>query len=602
MEQVKTAGVMVKETVVQATGTVVQATNAVVSVVTDEENQKMVINGVKEVGTTVVKTGETVVTTIADPEKRDALVQGVVKVTNDVSTQVKNEVKMAREDEEYAAKLAGRAIGAGFVAKNALENAAVEAGVRVAAVIDDNLTDEHKAKLEQLALQGKELAKRAAPLAVEAGAHIMEGVEYAKRKQEEAWERVYANMNDEQKQQLAAANESYLLKKEKLKLNLLDVADGAVDRVLQKAKMQACKAATSDPDMFEFVKQGVEAVINDIWKDVAVQVKKELTAAVLEKDDEDQQLEEKNALQQQGCISPRSWILYHYLPYDKSAFGKFRDPAYLFLFVLTLIPVYCIRLALFVGLFVLLWSRGAADEGQIIDFVLNFKGMQFLTGGIILGLVGAARYYVCVLYGTCIEGAPGVSEGMIFSLVEFFGTVLLVWIAIFSLRFTEKHGKLKFKIQQQQQTSSNASATTIDEELGQVNCCGCTEYASRGGRLRSLLRLDIYGFLLSCVFFVGLCMLNGGFQATLDQPWRLQSNIYWARVMYGLLSVPFFVFIIPGVSDLLMHHDQTGFNQTGKCVRFQLRKKQQQLQDADNSQQQVPLISSGSHYVTISSQ
>jgi hypothetical protein len=79
--------------------------------------------------------------------------------------------------------LSRRAIGAGFVLKSAVGNAVTAVGMRVASVINDDLRDEHKAKIEKLAMK--------VPLVVESGAHVLGGLEDAKQKQEDVWQTEY---------------------------------------------------------------------------------------------------------------------------------------------------------------------------------------------------------------------------------------------------------------------------------------------------------------------------------------------------------------------------------------------------------------------------
>lgn len=77
-------------------------------------------------------------------------------------------------------------------------------------------------------------------------------------------------------------------------------------------------------------------------------------------------------------------------------------------------------------------TQKGADEFQLLAFILRFKGMQFLTGGVINGLMGATQYYTCVAERTCADRGPGggrkssATMEMYLELAEFALTVVLV--------------------------------------------------------------------------------------------------------------------------------------------------------------------------------
>merc|ERR550525_545102 len=51
----------------------------------------------------------------------------------------------------------------------------------------------------------------------------------------------------------------------------------------------------------------------------------------------------------------------------------------------------------------------------------------------------------------------------------------------------------------------------------------------------------------------------------------LRVSLYFARIVYGLLCAPFTIFLVPGVSNLLLHVNPTGYNRQGYCVPYMLR-------------------------------
>jgi len=50
--------------------------------------------------------------------------------------------------------------------------------------------------------------------------------------------------------------------------------------------------------------------------------------------------------------------------------------------------------------------------------------------------------------------------------------------------------------------------------------------------------------------------------------WSGHTAIFWARIMYSMLAMPFTLFQLPGLSGILTHTTPTGYNKYGFCVNF----------------------------------
>ena len=48
---------------------------------------------------------------------------------------------------------------------------------------------------------------------------------------------------------------------------------------------------------------------------------------------------------------------------------------------------------------------------------------------------------------------------------------------------------------------------------------------------------------------------------------QFRAVLYWTRVIYGLLSLPFVVFTLPFMFQALTHSRPTGYDAQGNCVR-----------------------------------
>jgi len=82
-----------------------------------------------------------------------------------------------------------------------------------------------------------------------------------------------------------------------------------------------------------------------------------------------------------------------------------------------------------------------------------------------------------------------------------------------------------------------------------------------GGHLRNLLIYDVCAIGVSFLAFVLACLVTGTADA-----WRVQTNLFFARIVWGLLSLPFFLLTLPVFGKLLTHAEPTGFNESGDCV------------------------------------
>ena len=85
----------------------------------------------------------------------------------------------------------------------------------------------------------------------------------------------------------------------------------------------------------------------------------------------------------------RAAVLYALYPYDKSVWAKLRSPLFLLLTLLKCVPVAGASQIAFAALLCVI---DRTDEAQLVQFVLGFKGFQFVTTGILPGLVGVVLY------------------------------------------------------------------------------------------------------------------------------------------------------------------------------------------------------------------
>ena len=82
----------------------------------------------------------------------------------------------------------------------------------------------------------------------------------------------------------------------------------------------------------------------------------------------------------------------------------------------------------------------------------------------------------------------------------------------------------------------------------------------------------------ACVF-VSLKWHGFGTPRFKEEEWQFRATLWWCKTAYGLLSLPFVVFLLPGLGSALTHVKATGYNRNGRCVRMltpaQRRQKRQ---------------------------
>jgi len=278
----------------------------------------------------------------------------------------------------------------------------------------------------------------------------------------------------------------------------------------------------------------------------------------------------------------RAFLLHHYLPSDKSIFGKVKDPVYCAISIFILLPVHLVRVLFFVFILVFLIFPGPPDEFQLINYILLFKGSQFLSAGIFSMGLGAVQYFLCFCTHkedllNCISSAgPGGGEAVIPGLQDYLGSVILPWIAFSALPYSRRYVKRTF-------VGRVSGEPPIDEEEEAAEtvkyCCfECRVVKTKGGRLRHLLRYDVKCFIFSLLV---LLLLTGwtwsrelehtkqhGFYAWLRDSPQFKEDFFWCKVLYGLLSLPFLPFMIPLLLQILTHCEFTGYNEKGACVEF----------------------------------
>mmetsp|Transcript_44130 Transcript_44130/g.116758 ORF Transcript_44130/g.116758 Transcript_44130/m.116758 type:complete len:790 (+) Transcript_44130:117-2486(+) len=329
--------------------------------------------------------------------------------------------------------------------------------------------------------------------------------------------------------------------------------------------------ATADPDMWTWVRPLIRTIISSLWEDIEMEIEAGLKIAVLKKPELETEKERRShdpalarGLRWMG-LKIRAFVLSHYLPHNKSIFGRFKDPIYLLMVASTMLPVFGIRVFFFSAILVMLLFPGPPDEFQLINFILIFKGTQFFTTGVILGYFGAISYYACYLFGgddlrECIDTqGPGAKDWLSSLLFDYVGSMCLVWIAFLALPLSKRHWHSHYVL---------GSSTPV-EKPPEVYCFCLKGVPGRGGRLRRLLRYDLAMFLFSSLIFLPVYLAGEhNLEPSHRTFTRAKQTIFWCRILYSIFSLPFVIFVIPGLGRVLTHSVTTGYDSTGACLEF----------------------------------
>jgi len=246
------------------------------------------------------------------------------------------------------------------------------------------------------------------------------------------------------------------------------------------------------------------------------------------------------------------------LPHNKSIWGKFRDPIYLVIFTIMLVPFSALHFCLMTVLLLMILLPGPPDEFQLLNFIMNFKGLQFVSSGLLKCLKGSVVQFACYSAGrdsmlSCINAHGPPSATPLDLLLDYMGTVLLTWFAASMLPRSKVHASLTLRCRK--------DVSEQDEEANKRRA---------GHRLHVLLKYDMMCFGVSLVLLAVLTLNLCGrieLQDLLHHP-QFSSNIFWCNVLWSLSTLPFLPLNISWLFAAFSRSAPTGFNAQGACVGF----------------------------------
>jgi len=318
----------------------------------------------------------------------------------------------------------------------------------------------------------------------------------------------------------------------------------------------------NDPDMPDCVRLFWNRINAVFWRSIEEEVERKLEGAVLHRMHDSLWSPSELAPLSNPLMWLRAKILHHHMPHNKSFWGRLLDPVYDIMLLIQLIPFYSVRVGFFAVILGLHCCPGYPDQYQLLFYILQFKSTQFFTSGLIAMALGSMLYFRCYTFYKddvleCIEtDGPSRFAG---GLVDFTGNVVLVWIAFFMLPWSTQRGMRVF---------GNKHYNGNTHRYGGRLCI----FQARNFLAR-LMSWDVKAFILSMVSLILLdwvCVGDFAARISSSDP-QLQANLYWVKVLYALLSLPFGVFNLPWATALITHLDRTGYREDGECVMWHIR-------------------------------
>lgn len=314
-----------------------------------------------------------------------------------------------------------------------------------------------------------------------------------------------------------------------------------IERVVDKVP-EVVKDSVDDPEMPGFARRGKDRIVDGVWPDFKEEIMWEV--AVLLDADADASTPRGSG---PDCI--RAFFRYHIYPADKTIWGKLRDPVWILFMLVSLIPWAGMTPLVFLFCFLII---DKTDEYQLCLFILQFKGTQFLSHGVIRTITGFFLYLSCVTVPakkdghSCDESGPGIAGPFEIIMGGWILQVILIWIAFLLLPCSKEKGRkaLKGKIQFEHAANHGAKG---------------------GGYMRNLMIYDIVCFVI-CMGILGY-VISTRPKMQYDE-WVAKHAFYAIQVIYGFTALPFFFLTIPVLQNVLTHAVPTAYDDYGRCVQL----------------------------------
>jgi len=308
------------------------------------------------------------------------------------------------------------------------------------------------------------------------------------------------------------------------------------------------KSSTDDPDMPRVVARAKDGTIDTMWPDIREEIM--IQAAVLVDGDRKKEITTSPAC----CLL--AFLRYHIFPFDKTIWGQLKDPVWIIFTVVSLLPIAGLCPLMFLFIFCII---DKFDEYQLITFILQFKGTQFLSWGIIRTIVGYFTYLSCVTVPAddaghkCNTAGPGAAGMVEIVIGGWLLQVVLIWTSFVMLYWAKEKGRTALK--------------------GKIEVDHTGAGGRAGGYLRNFLFYDVFCFIVcaaAIIYVVTATKHRVQDDDVIKQvdDWPVRHTLFACQVVYGYLSFPFFFFTLPVIKSILTHSVPTAYDSYGRTVAF----------------------------------
>lgn len=356
------------------------------------------------------------------------------------------------------------------------------------------------------------------------------------------------------------------LNRERCKAVLLDTTYQVRHQVLCNFRDLLKSSFTQDPNVPRMVSKYAEISIDMLWKDIEEEIERDIEVALLQQQAREEVAGPSGWWVFSGLLRLRAFLLHHYLPNDKSIWGKVKDPIYLATFGSMLIPSSVCHFSIMSGLLLMLLFPGPPDEFQLLNFIMLFKGLQFGTNGVLKCLKCSMVEYACYSADKnhildCINTWGPPSTTPLDLMLDYMGTIFLTWLAASMLPRSKVHAHRKQLIR-----SGNFHRDTHPEDDDEAH------KRRAGHRLHILLRYDMVCFLISLLLLtvLTLCLCGRMQPRNLLHDPQFSANIFWCSIFWSLSTFPFLPLNVSWLFVAFSRSTPTGFNHLGACVAFEI--------------------------------
>jgi len=392
------------------------------------------------------------------------------------------------------------------------------------------------------------------------------------------WELKRSELEEAASSLRAQLDQELLAGKQRLRARVIEELENRLEGLLDGQLLKLVQRSAIDPLMPRFIQQLVKDVIAGVWPDVKEEVLHAFHKAIL-----------KYEPIPEGT-SPRpcpnifraaiASFLYHTYPYNRSIWWQVRQWSWWMWMVVAIFPLYGVQAAYFVCVFLLIDKK---DEYQLVRFILSFKGLQFVTLGLMNCVIGAALYFQCVsveyvgpitsmgshsYLHTCDKAGPAALPGFYTDMILFAVQSITIWVAMALLPSSQKKGLRQLASNSPPRLVEHSALTTFVPTSRGLT--GRVYGGVGGGKLRWMVLVDAW-LVFIIVGVVILLLFTRPYDVTDSHAfhtyeWLFREDLFWLKTVYGLCSFPFVFFLTPGLSDLLLHTRPTGYNRAGQCV------------------------------------